>query len=55
MGGRVPHISEGTEALFVGNFEAYKGSFVSDSRQLIEVPLYIEVTNESVASSLTGD
>lgn len=55
MGGRVPHISEGTEALFVGHFEAYKGSFVSDSRQLIEVPLYIEVTNESVASSLTED
>lgn len=54
MGGRVPHISEGTDELFVGHFETYKGPFVQDSRQLIQVPLYIEVTNESVASSLPG-
>lgn len=48
-------ISEGTEALFVGHFETYKGSFVSDSRQLIQVSLYIEVTNKCPASSLPGD
>lgn len=54
MGGRVPHISEGTETLFVGYFETYKGSFFLNSRQLIEVSLYVEVTHKSIASSLPG-